>query len=79
MVRMLSEGTLESQHAVVQSVVQYAVTKQACDQLVESEFLEEIISITVRRYDFFGAHAVVLHLLVVSSGVTLFVKQIGSG
>jgi hypothetical protein len=39
-VRMLSEGSPESQQAAVSSMVHHAVTKQACDQLVESGFLE---------------------------------------
>jgi hypothetical protein len=76
MMRMLSEGTLESQHAAVQSVVQYAVTKQACDQLVESGFLEAALKIAGDRLsyaDMVSSELTLLRciLLVVSSVVTL--------
>jgi hypothetical protein len=80
MVRMLSEGTLESQHAAVQSVVQYAVTKQACDQLVESGFLKAAFKIAGDRLsyaDMISSELTLLRciLLVVSSVVSLSGKS----
>ena len=80
-VRMLLQGTLESQHAAVQSVVQYAVTKQACDQLVESGFLEAALKIAGDRLsyaDMISSELTLLRciLLIVSSVVTLSGKSV---